>query len=233
MKARFLAQKKSESTFLGGKTDHEVWGQLDPLERLSVLMADASYKEQRPEIIQGYKYDPEMSNKTLATYQNPQTKQVFISHRGTKPEKEDLYSDLHIATGMSKENDPRHVSNREQVNMIIDKYADNEFIHTGHSLGGSQSKIFGREFGHKNINFNSGRGLDQFVGQGLMANLNCLKPKAIRPKYCDPEVSRDIDIQGDIVSLIPSMYGSRKLIKSDIKWYDLLKKHKLSAFKPK
>jgi hypothetical protein len=213
-----IGTKNQHSNNLGDKTNHEkieilehddILENLTIDEKLSSLISQNAYlnNEERRNI-GDYLYKPEDSFDNIATYYNPKLNKVIIGHRGTSISKapmRDLYSDLIIGLGVDKSFDPRFNENKIRVMDIMDKYGDVEYQHTGHSLGGSHSKAYGKHFGHKSINFNTGSGLDYIFGKESQLTEICNKPNP--PKWCDETI--DIGIEGDILSKY-SGYGRKK-----------------------
>lgn len=216
-----VGTKNIHKNRLGVKTEEpiietdNIQSKLNLEEKISSIISRYSYlDDDERKNIGGYIYQPEDSYNNIATYYNPKLNKVIIGHRGTSLTKSplrDLYSDLIIATGLDKTFDPRFNENKRRVMDIMDKYGNAEYLHTGHSLGGSHSKAYGKEFGHKSINFNTGAGLDYYIGKESRLTKECNKPNP--PKYCDD--ATDLTIEGDIISRYTG-YGKKKKFRTKI-----------------
>ena len=238
-----LGKKITHNNHLGNKPNElyeeieteDVFNNLSPEEKISALISKSIYDDNKKTNIGGYIYQPEDSYDNMNTYYNPKLNKVIIGHRGSKfssAPMSDLFSDAIITFGIDKTYDPRFNRNKERIDSIIDKYGkDTEYQHTGHSLGGSHSKAYGKLYGHKSINFNTGSGLDYIWGKEARLRKECEKPNP--PKYCN--LSTDISISGDILSKINNWlgigYGKKKVFtKPSLGMFDILKKHKIKTF---
>jgi hypothetical protein len=228
-----LGNKTKHNNDLGVKTGEDIIetdniaSNLNIDEKISSIISKNSYLDSdERKNIGGYIYQPEDSYDNIATYFNPKLNKVIIGHRGTSISKSpfrDLYSDFIIATGLDKTFDPRFNENKRRVMDIMDKYGNAEYQHTGHSLGGSHSKAYGKEFGHKSINFNTGAGLDYYIGKESRLTAECNKPNP--PKYCNDAI--DLGIEGDIISRYTG-YGRKKKFRT--KGLGLRQKHTIKNY---
>jgi len=122
------------------------------------LMADVSYTpaDKRPQEIDGYKYDRDLSNDREAVYYNPNAdKPAIISYRGTDPKsKKDLKSDVKLIFG-KLEGDSRIKQGLETAKKVSEKY-DTKPQTVGHSLGGATSEIIASKLGLDTITYAGG-----------------------------------------------------------------------------
>lgn len=148
-------QKRSGSELVRNLTDY---GGLKGGAEIHRLMADVSYKppDQRPQEIDGYKYDRELSNDREAVYYNPNAdKPAIISYRGTDPKsKKDLKSDVKLIFG-KLEGDSRIKQGLETAKKVSEKY-DTKPQTVGHSLGGATSEIIASKLGLDTITYAGG-----------------------------------------------------------------------------
>lgn len=114
----------------------------------------ASYESTRPENIDGYEYDPELSNSNTAIYFNDQN--VIIGFRGTV-NIDDLITDVQVIKGTS--DNIRFKQAVEIYNKVKNKYPGKIIMATGHSLGGSLALYLNSLYNIKIEAFNPGVGL--------------------------------------------------------------------------
>jgi hypothetical protein len=114
----------------------------------------ASYESSRPQDIDGYEYDPDLSNSNTAIYFNDQN--VIIGFRGTV-NVDDLITDVSVIKGTS--DNIRFQQAVEIYNKVKNKYPNKRIYATGHSLGGSLALYLNSLYGIKVETFNAGMGL--------------------------------------------------------------------------
>lgn len=103
-----------------------------------------------------WRFDPVISNSSTSVYWNPDLKQVAFAHRGTNPKsvRDHLQNGL-LALGRPWWGNRLKRSERAVVNGMA-KYAGSQFIHTGHSAGGTSALLLGSKYGHSGHVFNPG-----------------------------------------------------------------------------
>lgn len=114
-------------------------------------MLKASYNDEPPENIEGWNYDPDLSNDTAKVYFNPENNFAVVSHRGTKGAK-DWKNNLQYALGNYKNTD-RYKKGKETQNKVFEKYGKDNTITVGHSQGAILAHSLGKS-GKQVINVN-------------------------------------------------------------------------------
>ena len=114
----------------------------------------ASYQTNRPDVIDNYNLDKELSDPETAIYYNQSN--VIIGFRGTANVK-DLITDIDIVKGTT--NDPRYKQAIDIYNKVKSKYPNLNIIATGHSLGGNLALYLNSLYGIQSESFNAGLGL--------------------------------------------------------------------------
>ena len=114
----------------------------------------ASYESARPTIIDGYNYDPQLSNSNTAIYYNNEN--VIIGFRGTV-NIDDLITDVSVIKGTA--DNARFQQAIEIYKKVRGKYEKQNILATGHSLGGSLALYLNSLYGIKVETFNAGMGL--------------------------------------------------------------------------
>jgi hypothetical protein len=114
----------------------------------------ASYESKRPENIDGYEYDSDLSNSNTAIYHNERN--VIIGFRGTV-NVDDLITDVSVIKGTS--DNIRFQQAVETYNKVKSKYPSKMIMATGHSLGGSLALYINSLYNIKVEVFNPGVGL--------------------------------------------------------------------------
>jgi len=114
----------------------------------------ASYESKRPDYIDGYEYDNELSNSNTAIYYNDNN--VIIGFRGTV-NIDDLITDVQVVKGTS--DNIRFKQAIEIYNKVKNKYPSKTIMATGHSLGGSLALYLNSLYNIKVETFNAGMGL--------------------------------------------------------------------------
>ena len=119
-------------------------------------ISQSVYNKKRPDIIDDYKLDDELSKYNVGVYQNPALQKVIIGFRGTASI-EDLETDLDIVKGKTDERQYKDAV--ELYNKVKSKYPNYEILATGHSKGGSLALYLNTLYNIKIYGFNSGVGL--------------------------------------------------------------------------
>lgn len=137
---------------------------------ISLQLSRAAYNPNAEANIGGYQLDPTLSNRKTRTYHNPETKQTYISHRGTDPSHlGDLKNDFLIATGLLNSNTSKRVRNAENIAQQAQAKYGNNITNVGHSLGGTMAEKTAQRLRPENsrvVDYNPGMSpLD--VGKGL------------------------------------------------------------------
>lgn len=114
----------------------------------------ATYEQDRPENIDGYTLDKELSNVNTAIYYNADN--VIIGFRGTV-NADDLVTDIQVIKGTS--DNIRFKQAVEIYNKVKNKYPNLKIYATGHSLGGSLALYLNSLYGITVETFNPGMGL--------------------------------------------------------------------------
>jgi hypothetical protein len=114
----------------------------------------ASYESTRPQNIDGYEYDSELSNSNTAIYHNERN--VIIGFRGTV-NIDDLITDVSVIKGTA--DNIRFKQAVEIYNKVKNKYPEKTIMATGHSLGGSLALYLNSLYNIKVETFNPGVGL--------------------------------------------------------------------------
>lgn len=174
----------------------------------------SSYKpiEQRPENINGYILDKELTQSTATVYHNPNNNHCIVVHRGTEKTASDWSNNVMYAVGAYNMTD-RFKQGRDVQEKAQNKYGIGNISTVGHSQGAVLSRKLGKD--SKEI-----------------INLNPAYTNE-RPYYNE----YDIRSSGDVVSgskslftplynvLYPSLKGNVLTIPS-AKPYDALNEHK-------
>lgn len=121
----------------------------------AVAFSQAAYDGagERPEVINGYVYDTELSNKRNAVYYDPINKKVVVAFRGTDfTDPADLYQDFRIMTGTFY-GTSRIETGKQIVKDAAEKYnvRVEDVALRGHSLGSSVAQAVGSELKIKDV----------------------------------------------------------------------------------
>jgi hypothetical protein len=104
---------------------------------IDIKLSSEAYRkpEDRAENVDGYQLDKGLSNKKTLVYNNPNTKQTIVAHRGTVlTDKNDLKNDAKLLTGNLESS--KRVKNATKITKEAEKkYSDSQLSSTGHSLG--------------------------------------------------------------------------------------------------
>lgn len=120
-----------------------------------VKISKATYmKTDKPENIDGYEYDKELSNVNTLIYYNDTT--VIIGFRGTV-NIDDIITDVSVVKGT--DDNIRFQQAVEMYNKVKSKYPNKIIMATGQSLGGSLALYLNSLYGIKVEVFNPGVGL--------------------------------------------------------------------------
>jgi hypothetical protein len=117
-------------------------------------ISNSAYQSNRPDIIDNYNLDKQLSDSETAIYYN-QTN-VIIGFRGTANVK-DIITDIDIVKGTT--NDPRYRQAVDIYNKVKAKYPELNIIATGHSLGGNLALYLNSLYNIQSESFNAGLGL--------------------------------------------------------------------------
>lgn len=205
---KILGKKQPIPTRLGKKNN-------------SAFFANQSFFKNKATSYEGYNLDKELSTNRTAVYQNPTSKTLYMSHRGTRwSDPTDVVSNIASAIGRD-DLDPRLNQGRQLTQQVKAKYQGYGITHTGTSLGGGISRDLGREFNDKAISYNP-RG---FINtKSTNDTLACNKPN--RPAYCDKYTANFAG--GDLVSMPSRLtYGNKNYVKGS---YNPLTAHSLNNF---
>lgn len=171
---------------------------------------DASYNEKtRPEHIEDYDLDKELSNNYVAVYHNPKTDQTIISHKGTQGLMDWGTNIVYGLLGRRGYKYTNRYKIAEKAQKATEaKYGTKHLSTIGHSKGALNAELLGQK-GKEVITLN----------------------KATRPfSNKKGEKQYDISTTGDIVSkLNPFQSKSKKDISIPSKTYNPVKEHTLSV----
>jgi hypothetical protein len=117
-------------------------------------ISNSAYERNRPDLIDNYTLDKELSDPETAIYYNQSN--VIIGFRGTANLK-DVITDIDIIKGST--NDPRYKQAVDIYNKVKGKYPNENIIATGHSLGGNLALYLNSLYGIQSESFNAGLGL--------------------------------------------------------------------------
>jgi len=141
-----------------------------PQPDISLQLSRGAYNPNAEANIGGYQLDTALSNKKTRTYHNPETKQTYISHKGTDPkDRNDLKNDFLITTGLLNRNTSKRVRNAENIARSAQEKYGNNITNVGHSLGGTMAEQTGRRLRPENsavVGYNPGMS-PLNVGKGL------------------------------------------------------------------
>ena len=116
-------------------------------------LLDNSYKKpqaQKKEI-NGFFRDDSLSGQRAQVYHNPETKQTYVTHRGTASA-QDILTDVKLAFGNKTGDRFKHA--RDIQKLAVDKYGKENITTAGHSLGAVISEKLGKKQSDKVITFN-------------------------------------------------------------------------------
>ena len=192
------------------------------LGKKSAFFANQSFFKNKTPNYEGYNLDKELSTNRTAVYQNPNSKTLYVAHRGTRwSDPTDVVSN--IASAMGRDDlDPRLIQGRQLTKQVKSKYQGYGVTHTGTSLGGGLSRDLGREFNDTAVSYNP-RG---FINKTSVSNSLACKNPINRPAYCDKYTANFAG--GDLVSMPSRLtYGNKNYVKGS---YNPLKAHSLNNF---
>lgn len=137
--------------------------------------SNAAYKKNPVGYMKSKGYNVEKidkyTNKNWVTFQDPQSKEVTVSFRGTKPTNwNDLKADLLVATGLENLSG-RFKSAENMLKSVVSEYGRNKVTTTGHSLGGSLSLYTSKKTKVENYAFNPGVTKPSMISKGTHINL--------------------------------------------------------------
>jgi hypothetical protein len=143
---------------------------LTGLSRTLATISNVAYDTNRPEIIDGYKYDSSLSNQLVAVYKNDQN--IILGFRGTS-KFQDLKTDLEIVKGSSNDIQFREAESIYQK--VKNLYPNLNIIATGHSKGGSLALHLNRLHNIRAEVFNPGVGFISSNPNSNNATLHVIK----------------------------------------------------------
>ena len=172
-------------------------------------MLEASYEKNKPEKIEGFDLDRDLSNDNVAVYHNPKTDQTIISHKGTQGLLDWGSNFVYGLLGKSGYKYTYRYKIAEKAQRATElKYGTKNLTTIGHSKGALNAELLGQK-GKEVITLN----------------------KATRPfSNIKGEKQYDISTTGDLVSkLNPFQKSSKKDISIKSKTYNPLKEHSLQV----
>ena len=134
---------------------------IDPedVHKLKMTIASYSKAEDRRDI-EGFKYNPQVSNEEHAVWVNDGNKSIVVAYRGSRTQEDWLVSDKHIAKGELEKSD-RYKRESEWVKGLLDVVPkDYKVEFTGSSLGGTLAYTLGHAHKQRAVIFNAGVGVD-------------------------------------------------------------------------
>lgn len=140
--ARYLTPETKETANLSG------------LSLTLAKISKAAYQSPRPDTIDNYNLDKELSDPETAIYHNQSN--VIIGFRGTANVK-DIVTDIDVVRGVTE--DPRFKDAVTIYNKVKNKYPNLNIIATGHSLGGTLALYLNTLYNIQSEGFNTGLGL--------------------------------------------------------------------------
>ena len=191
----FTAVMSSSFTFKGD-------AQLDPEDKFAYEMSQQAYNkpDQRAKEVDGYEYDPTLSDENTVVYHNHGTRKTHVSNRGSITAYDWGVSDAQIATGT----EDRGARFQKAVKRVNDAHTKHGYSvsTSGHSLGGSLSNYQTEKLGNngwyeKGTTFNSGVSTLGRGGMFSKQRRECRR-KSNRPAYCDK--STNVKERGDYIS---------------------------------
>jgi len=198
---------------------------LAPKFRQSHKFANESYEEVgKRSNIDGYIYQPQLSNENTAVWYDKELNKVHISHRGTS-NLEDAKSDVFLAFGQEKQN-PRFNNAVEKTREVHKAFPKAIIDTSGHSLGGTVTTHVAEKLGKqswmgKMYSYNGGTSI---LGKDGIQRIISTDPEI---KQILKNKLENIRQKVDGVSLTPSRYGTTTTYETTD---NLLDAHKLDSF---
>ena len=111
-------------------------------------MLKATYSDEAAREIDGYRLDRGLSKGKSKVYYNPDTKHAIVAHRGTSGFT-DWFNNLAFAVGGEEgyKLTPRYKEAEEQQRKAQEKYGAKNISTIGHSQGGLQAELLGKDSG--------------------------------------------------------------------------------------
>jgi hypothetical protein len=177
VKSAFMAGAKAYLPALLGQRSYGALKTVSPFADL----ANISYSSPtaRPTMIDGAVLDSGLSAdpERISVYLDDKTKRALVSLRGTVPTNlSDLKSDVRIATGLGRSDDPYLQNARKTIRDISQQFPDYKIVTAGHSLGGYVARELTKE--NPNIQgygFNAGAGLPELLGGANPTNFSSFR----------------------------------------------------------
>lgn len=189
------------------KKNNRVAKNIDEEDRDYLTMAKMAYKKETDRSDVGeYKYEPHISNKGLAVYENDNN-EICISFRGTR-EMEDVKSDLYVLIDRLRKSE-RYRRDYQITDHLIEHNKGSQFVLIGHSLGGSIALELHKLYPEtKCVVFNAG----------------------ISPGYYKHDGNtKAYTMKGDIISVLGSgKFRDTIMIDND---HNMINAHRLDSFK--
>jgi len=175
--------------------------------KLLKKMLEASYEKDKPESIDDFKLDKNISNDNVAVYHNPKTNQTIVAHKGTQGLLDWGNNLVYGLLGTTGYKLTKRYKTAENAQKQAEAKYGKEYITTlGHSQGGLNAELLGQE------------------GKEIITLNKATRPlgnKRGKKQY-------DISTTGDIVSkLNPFQKSSKKNIKIKSKSYNPIKEHSI------
>lgn len=183
--------------------DRYIGGKLEAKEVKRMLKQ--SYKKKgKTKDVGDFKYDKSISNKKTKVFNNPETNETVVVHRGTK-DKADVGTDMGLLFGV--DNKKRLRESRRVQNKAAKKYDGVEYT-LGHSLGGHYAEKLGKNSGQI-ITLNKPV-LLQDVGKKL------------------PDKQTDIKGTLDPISVLRPLQRGGEVVKIDNETWNPIKEHQVN-----
>ena len=181
-----------------------------------ILLANiskSSYQDEdeRPKQFDDYVLDDELSDDDVVVYNDKNKYHTIIGFRGTSIDKapvRDLRTDTGILTGAINNLNPfssynkRYNRSVEKIDEIMKNKQGNDFLFTGHSLGGHLAGDMAMKYKIPAVGFSTGKGLP------TMNDIRCLVP-GFRPAACNMITNYNTIL--DPLSFLNTFYGKGKL----------------------
>lgn len=168
-------------TIFGAKNAPSTISNIRGLSNVASL-ADIGYQSDKQTTFNGATIQPSLSfdRDRIAVYKDDTNKRIYVSLRGTVlSSTEDLLSDLRIATGIGRRDDPYLFSADKTIANLTRKYPDYKIILAGHSLGGYITRQLAAKYPQiQAFGFNAGAGLPEAVSPPASSNYTGIRQGA-------------------------------------------------------
>lgn len=126
----------------------------DPEEYAEI--AAQAYRLGSQQNLRSWEFDPTVSNSSTSVYYNPQKNEVALAHRGTSPKywRDHVQNGL-LAMGLTKYGN-RYKRSKKATEQAMEKYQGADYVHTGHSAGGTTAILLGNELKQRAHAYNPG-----------------------------------------------------------------------------